>query len=250
MQERYLTYSRKEGKTMKVKTYELIPNIEGTFKLIINGDIFSNNFFDLNLEWNLVQVDVCDHCFVPGCSDQGYVEVLEIHDQIVWKEPLNKKFRFANREFTAASGLRIGSLFWDKELYEKFQDELITRGRDVSASVYLRITTDDIVHLWKINGFKAYAPDGYSTCTLEFLEEERIGMYSEVLTERECDDLFQKAKNILVTTDSMKVKYIEDESMKVVMMFDKPVYREWVCFYLSKGEIFYTISEELVVSFS
>ena len=103
---------------MLVEKFEFIPHEQGTFLLQLNGHMIAEHFYNLEAEFEpFIQIDVCSHCYNPGCSDHGFIEVLNFDHYIVWKKPLDAKSASIHREFQSSSTFNQGTLFWAKEMY-------------------------------------------------------------------------------------------------------------------------------------
>lgn len=238
------------GELIKVQNYKIVPTPNDTFQLYVNGQLITQNLYDLGAELNMIQIDVCEHCFYPGCSDSGYVEVLDLGEYVVWKEPLRNQYSSLNREFMAASGIRYGSIFWSRELYTALQQEIQSLGRTVHVDGERYLMSEDVYDLWRINGSRSYSPERHDTFSLATLLENQIGMYAEDLTEEECRAWFNEAKKqrTVPNRQVIRVQEINYTMKKIVMMFDQPVYREWDCLYIDGSALYYNVGEGVVAS--
>ncbi|MCR8842641.1 hypothetical protein NQ117_03015 [Paenibacillus sp. SC116] len=233
---------------MRVNTFELIPHKEGTFQLRLNEAVIAEYFYDLESNFDsLIQVDVCSHCYYPGCSDYGFVEVIDFDGYVVWKEPMNSKYVECNREFFPPAPLHSGSIVWSKSRYEELISKLNLIERNTTNCRGSKATFTDVLDLWRAEGSKLYSPF-HPRCDYELGEiyQERMGLYHEHLIEEKCEHLFSKAMQgadlnifeIVEVTASMK---------PIVMMFNVPSYKEWKCLYIENDEVLYSIGNGLAI---
>lgn len=237
---------------MIVFNYEIIPHTEGTYFLKLNGDIVANYFYDLNSEFDsLIQVDVCSHCFYPGCSDHGFIEVVDFDPFIVWKEPLNSKYSSSNREFNPIECVSVGTIVWPKSKYNEFVSEITHLNRSTSNSFGLRAKAIDLFDVWRIEGSQVYSPGGFKKYEVEEIYQNRIGLYSMDLSEHDCEIVFYEAANIFDNKMSeIEIIEVNDEMKPIIMIFDRPEYKEWKCLYLLNQEVLYSFSKGLVARIS
>ncbi len=100
-----------------------------------------------------------------------------------------------------------------------------------------------------IYGSKVYSPESDTTYTIEAISEKRLGMYAENLTEDECFQLFQDVQTRININQEIKIIEIHSGMSKIVMMFDRPTYREWDCLYVEHDKVYYPIGVGLAASF-
>ncbi|WNR43661.1 hypothetical protein [Paenibacillus roseipurpureus] len=235
---------------MMVNEYELVPHIEGTFYLKLNGVIIADYFYHLESEYDsLIQLDVCSHCYYPGCSDYGYLEVIDLDTHIAWKEPMKSKYSFSNRDFEPVQSLINGTIVWAKPKYNEFVSVLNQMNRSTIRCFGTRVEGIDILEIWRIEGSRLYSPGGFYTYDLDQIYQNRIGIYSEDLSEEQCEQIFNDNRSL---TKFNKIEIIEISNLMkpIVMMFDVPIYKEWRCLYLLNEEVLFSIGEGLVARIS
>ncbi len=237
---------------MKVKQFELHPNSDTyTYQLIINDKLISKRISNLYVNGNFAQIEVCEQCCEPGCSDSGYVEILEIDDIIIWKEPFQSKAYDYYCDYIDPQGLKYGPIFWTKEKYNQFIYELNKDSSNSRVEVFQKgIPIDTAYDLWRINGSHSYRPNYEHVFSIDNLIEESIGLYSENLSQRECEDIFIRSSTNLANAKEIRLLHQQVGWSKIVMMFDSPTYREWECLYLNGSNVLYPIGDQYVISIS
>jgi hypothetical protein len=239
--------------TMRVKTYKLIPWISGltsaglnnfpSNKLILNGVCISENVPDVLSCDNLIQIDICGECFMPGCTSSGYVQVFEKENIVIWKEPYNKQFEISEEP---ARGLNAGTIYWDSAMYAKFLSKLGL----TDAHKTLGLPIDQAFDLWRINAVKTMFPLAASSLfSIERIEENVMGFYSIDFTSEQSKDIYLSAKRSLLTTESSNISITEltDSAVKIVAMLDISPYKEWDCVYYENGVELFPIGDNLAI---
>lgn len=238
---------------MRVKTYELIPWISGLTtaglnnvpcnKLMLNDVCISENVpNELSFD-NIIQIDICLQCFIPGCSSSGYVQVFEKENIVIWKEPYNKKNEISDE---SASGLNAGTIYWDSVVYAKFLSQLGL----TDAHKTLGIPIDQVFDLWRINAVNTMFPFASSSFfSIEKIEENIMGFYSIDFTADQSKDIYLSAKRSLLTTESSNVTITElsESAVKIVAMLDTSPYKEWDCVYYDNGVVLFPIGDNFAI---
>lgn len=236
---------------MRVVIYELVPWASGltsaglnniaSHKLLINGICISANF-PQKLEPNpLLQIDICSECFEPGCTTSGYVQVFEQDNYVIWKEPYDKE---KANDVESASGIRAGTIYWESKQYAKFTAEF---GFADSAK-RTRLPIEQAIDLWRIQGAKTLVglmPSHF--ISIDRLEEDMVGFYSENLTAKESERLYLEGKKKLLSSDpsTLTIAELTERAVKITAMLDVNPYREWDCIYFENEKIWYPIGGNL-----
>jgi hypothetical protein len=236
---------------MLVEEFELVPHEEGTFFLKLNGNIIAEYFYNLEAEFErLMQIDVCSHCYYPGCSDNGFIEVFDFNNYIVWKEPLSSKYASSHREFQSHSNFIQGIVFWTRAKYIEFTSLIKQMNRSIINCFGSKPTLIDLMDMWRLEASKIYSPEGVSKYSIKQIYENRIGLYNEDLSEEQCNRIFNQAINIINSETTYEIIEINHLMKPIVMMFDTPIYKEWKSLYILNDEVLYSIGEGLVVRLS
>ncbi|MBB3151698.1 hypothetical protein FHS16_001744 [Paenibacillus endophyticus] len=235
---------------MVVEEFELVHHKEGTYFLRVNKNIIADYFYNLEAEFgSLIQIDVCSHCYYPGCSDFGFIEVIDFNKYIIWKEPLSSKYVSSNREFQSNLRFNQGTIFWTRAKYIEFITLMKQMNRNTNDCFGAKPTVIDLYELWRLEGSKIYSSEGAPTYTLDYIYENRIGMYNEVLSENQCELILKQAMKA-INSENFEIFEINFLMKPIVMIFDIPIYKEWKCLYMMNDEVFYSIGEGLVVRIS
>lgn len=239
---------------MIVSSYELIPWYSGltsaglnqfaSKSLLLNGIRISRNLPTIESCDNLIQVDVCDECFQPGCSSEGFVQVFGLDHFVIWKEPYieNDESRTG-----AIYGLKDGSIYWDASLYASFLAQF-----DHAANQHhiADLTSRQAFDLWRIHGAKTIFPQHTSVYySLERLEEEVIGFYSSEVSGERSKEIYFMAKLALQTAGKRELTLHERPAaaVAIIAMSDSNAYMEWECIYFDNGTYYYPVGDQLVV---
>lgn len=236
---------------MLVEEFELVPHEEGTFFLKLNGNIIADYFYDLDAEFErLIQIDVCSHCYYPGCSDNGFIEVLHFNNYVVWKEPLSSRYTSSHREFQAHSKFDQGTVFWTRAKYIEFTSLISQMNRSITNCFGSKPASIDLLEMWRLEAAKIYSPEGISHYSINQIYENRIGLYHENLSEDQCNHIFNQAINIINSKTTYEIIEANHLMKPIVMMFDTPIYKEWNSLYILNDEVLFSIGEGLVARLS
>lgn len=238
---------------MRVTTYELIPWISGltsaglnnfpSNKLILNGVCISEKVPDVISCENLIQIDICGECFMPGCTSSGYVQVFEKENIVIWKEPYNKHFEISEEP---ARGLNAGTIYWDSAMYATFLAKLGL----TDAHKTLSLPIDQVFDLWRINAVKTMFPLAASSFfSIDRIEEYVMGFYSIDFTAEQSKDIYLSAKRRLLTTESSNISLTEltESAVKIVAMLDTNPFKEWACVYYENGVELFPVGDNLAI---
>ncbi|MGO4549340.1 hypothetical protein AB4Z29_31640 [Paenibacillus sp. 2TAB23] len=238
---------------MRVSTYELISSSSGltaagldqiaSRSLLLNGIRISGNLPSIEIRENLIQLDVCEECFQPGCSSEGFVQVFKLANWVIWKLPY---IETDEARTGAASGLKDGSIYWEASLYASFLAEFNHTANQHAAGLTSRQAFD----LWRIHAVKTIFPQHISAYySLEQLEEEVIGFYSSELSGEQSKEIYFMAKHELHTGGNRELSLLErpDASVAIIAMSYSNAYKEWECIYYDNGTYYYPVGDQLVV---
>ncbi|NOU92128.1 hypothetical protein GC093_02610 [Paenibacillus sp. LMG 31456] len=235
---------------MKVQEYKLIRNEKSpTYQLIINNELIANRFLEVDLKGTFMQLDVCEMCDSQGCSDMGYIEILEEANTIIWKEPLNTHIDVEYWQYQAASGLRVGTIFWSIEDFKNLCN-ITNNSWERNVVSHKGISVEDAYDLWRIYGSKCFMPNYHYSYQLDIIEDNILGMYAIDFSEDECTELYKSLKNKWNTYSKVELLRVSNDMRKVTFMFDTPIYREWDFIYYVEGKFFYAIGDDYLVSCS
>lgn len=214
-----------------------------SYKVYINDICITSNLPELDFEDNLLQIDVCTECFYIGCASGGYVQVLKDKDIIVWKEPLlNTNGDYERSQYTHSYGLKYGTIFWDKELFNTFLKQY---NYDESNILFAgNISIDQARDMWRIYGSKCFEPKSIDSYPIDTLERNVLTLYSEGLEDEGCNNLFRKAKTDWNMAKEVSLVRLPEKSQKVIVIFDfEQEFREWDFIHLIGEKILYPIGD-------
>lgn len=238
---------------MRVETFDLIPwrsahtsaglnGIPGN-KLMLNDICVSENLpFTVDSK-ELIQIDICGECFSSGCTDEGYVQVFEKDDIVIWKEPYSE---VNDISVGAASGLKAGTIYWNSAGYAAFLAALGWTDEHKT----LGLLVGQVIDLWRINAAKTILPLSSSEfISFERMEEEIMGFYSIDFDAEQSKEMYLSAKKRLLASEDSNLSIIElkETVVKIVAMLDTNPYKEWNCIYYENGRELFPIGDNLAV---
>ncbi|MCQ4088405.1 hypothetical protein [Saccharibacillus sp. JS10] len=236
---------------MLVEKFEFIPREQGTFLLKLNGHVVAENFYNLEAEFEpFIQIDVCSHCHHPGCSDDGFIEVLNFDHYVVWKKSLDAKSASIHRDFQSPSTFDQGTLFWAKEMYIELINVVHQMNRSTIGCWGTVATLMDLQDMWRLEGAQICSPETDHNLSIEQIYEKRIGLYHVDLSEKECEHIFEEATQHIESGTRYEIFEINSTMKPIVMMFDTSMYIEWQTVYLTDNGVLYPLGNDLAVKIS
>lgn len=214
-----------------------------SYKVYINDICITSNLPQIDFEDDLLQIDVCTECFYIGCASGGYVQVLKDKDVIIWKEPLlHTNDDYERCQYGHSYGLKYGTIFWDRGLFTTF---LKHYNYDESKILFPeRISVDQAKDMWRIYGSKCFEPKSIDSYSIDTLERNFLAFYSEGIEDKECINLFKKAKMDWDLAKEVNLVRLQEESQKVVAIFDfTQEFREWDFIHIDGEKILYPVGD-------
>lgn len=214
-----------------------------SYKVYINDICITSNLPAIDFEDDLLQIDVCTECFYIGCASGGYVQVLKDKDIIIWKEPLlNTNDDYERCQYTHSYGLKYGTIFWDRQLFNTFLKHYNYNESDILFTE--NISVDQAKDMWRIYGSKCLEPKSIDSYPIDAIERCFLTLYSEGLEDERCIDLFNKAKMNWDMAKEVKLVNLPEKSQKVIAIFDfEQDFREWDFIYLNGQQVLYPVGD-------
>jgi hypothetical protein len=239
---------------MKVKNFKLEEWVSGktsanlenisSYKLYINNILFSANLPCLESgEDQLLQVEVCDQCFIPGCNLGGYVQILAVQNQIIWKAPLSVEGdESSTRQYLPAGMLKYGTVFWPAETYLKF---IATFDQSTNSLKLLKkdISYGQAYDLWRLHASNSICPGRNCNLSIIQIKEKVVTIHSENHNLSNSWEIYKTATNQWESTKIFSWTSIPLAAEKITLYFDVKDFTQWDSIFFDEKKFYFPIGD-------